>query len=70
MGSEMCIRDSAQLQAVRLIHPFFIDAYFTTAQDAINMALGHTFQVFAQEVIDTLIATAFVNFSPRYRFFA
>jgi hypothetical protein len=34
------------------------------------MALGHSFEVFAQEIVDALLATPLVDFHPSYRFFA
>ena len=59
----------AQFQSIGLVDALLVHPHFA-AQDAVNVAFGHAFQMFEQEVVDALTLAAFINLQKAHRIFA
>jgi hypothetical protein len=60
----------AKLESVFGADASFVHPYFTTTQDAIDMALGYPFGDLQQKVVDALSVGLVANLKPGNRIFA
>ncbi len=60
----------ADLQPILGRHPALVHPHLAAAQDAVDMALGHTLGNAQQEVVDALAFGFLADFKPCHRIFA